>query len=85
MFRSSQPTCQFAVVIQLNRFNIVMMEKPLFVFLSEPSYFYRYNFYTEFPMEVGIPDVPGCTNYISENSILEPLYYGNVARFRVTP
>jgi hypothetical protein len=62
-----------------------MMEKSLFVLPSETSYFYRYHVYTEIPMDVGIPDVPGCTNYISENSILEPLYYGDVARLRATP
>jgi hypothetical protein len=62
-----------------------MMEKSLLMLPSEPSYFYRYHFYTEIPMDVSIPDVPGCTNYISEHSILESLYYGDVARLRATP
>jgi hypothetical protein len=38
------------------------MEKSLFVLPREPSYFCRYHFYTEIPMDVGIPGVPGCTN-----------------------
>jgi hypothetical protein len=62
-----------------------MMEKSLFVLPSESSYFCRYHFYTEIPMDVGIPDVPGCTNYISKHSISELLYYGDVARLRATP
>ena len=33
-------------------------------------YFCHYHVHTEIPMEVSIPDVPGCTNYISEHSIL---------------
>jgi hypothetical protein len=53
-----------------------MMEKSLFVLHSESRYFCRYHVYTEVPMEVSIPDVPGCTNYIS---ILESLYYSDVA------
>jgi hypothetical protein len=40
-------------------------EVSLFVLPSEPSYLFRYHFYAEIPMDVGIPDVPGCTNYIS--------------------
>jgi hypothetical protein len=62
-----------------------MMEKSLFVLPSESSYFCRYHVYTEVPMEVGIPDVPGRTNYISEHSVLESLYYSDVARLRATP
>jgi hypothetical protein len=62
-----------------------MMEKSLFVLPSEPSYFCRYHFYMEIPMGVSIPDVPWWTNYISEHSILESLYYGDVAWLRAIP
>jgi hypothetical protein len=62
-----------------------MMEESLFMLASEPAYFSGYHFYLEIPMEVSFPDVPACTNYISEHSILESLYYGEVARLRATP
>jgi hypothetical protein len=62
-----------------------MMEEPLFMLPSEPSYFRYYHFYPEIPMEVSVPYVPGCTNYISEHSVLQSLYYGDVARLRATP
>jgi hypothetical protein len=50
------------------------------MFPSEPSYFSRYHFYPEIPIEVSVPDVRGSTNYISEHCILESLYYGDVAQ-----
>jgi hypothetical protein len=51
---------------------------------SEPAYFSSYHFYPEIPIEVSVPGVPGCNYYISEHSILESLYYGDVARLRAT-
>ena len=32
-------------------------------------------------MEVSVPDVPRCINYVPENFVLKSLYYGYVARF----
>jgi hypothetical protein len=69
----------------MDRFNVVMAEKSLFVLPSEPCNICRYHFYMEIPMEVSVPNVPGRTKYVSEYFVLESLYYGDVARLRATP
>jgi len=39
----------------------------------------------EVSMEVSVPNVPRCINYVPEDFGLKSLYYGNVARFRASP
>jgi len=52
---------------------------------SVPPNFCRNHVRFEVSMEVSVPDVPGCINYVSEYFVLESLYYGSVARFRAPP
>ena len=52
---------------------------------SEPSNFCRNHLHFEVSMEVGVPDVPRCIDYVPENFVLKFLYYGNFARFYASP
>ena len=52
---------------------------------KEPSNFCRNRFHFEVPMEVSVPDVPRCINYVPENFVLKSLYYGYVAGFCASP
>jgi len=52
---------------------------------SEPSNFCRNHFHFDVPMEVSVPDVPRCIDYVPEYFFLKSLYYGYVARFCASP
>jgi hypothetical protein len=50
---------------------------------SEPHNFCRNHVHFEVSMEVSVPNVQRCINYVPKYFVLESLYYGSVARFRV--
>jgi hypothetical protein len=79
-----QPSYYLGVVEQLDRFNVVMAQKSLFMLPSETSNFCRYYFHMEIPMEVSVPNVPRSINYVPEYFVLKSLYYGDIARFRAS-
>ena len=52
---------------------------------SKPYNFGRYHFHFEVCMEVSVPNVPRCINYVSDYFVLKSLYYGGVVRFCASP
>ena len=62
----------------MDRFDVVVMEKPLFMLPSEPSNLYRNHSHFEVSMEVSVPNVPWCIYDVPEYFVLESLYYTRV-------
>jgi len=81
-FKSSE---YHTIVEQLDRFDVVVMDKPHFMLPIEPPSFCRNHFHFEVSMEVSVPNVPKYINDVPEYFVLESLYYSSVARLRASP
>jgi hypothetical protein len=57
-----KPSHQFAIVEQLDRFDVDVVVKPFFMLLNELFIFIRNHLQFKIPVEVGVSRIPPCIN-----------------------
>jgi hypothetical protein len=76
-----KPSHYFTVVVQLDRFDVDGVEKPLVMVLSELCSFIRNHLHLNVTKELGVSDIPRCINDVSKYLVLKLLNDVNVALF----